>query len=122
MKVWLILSPHNHSFGNFQFSTNFAPAVTLNLVPVLQEALNPMVKRAEETEAYYQLNQDEEGLWLTFEKNEKRFVPHAVIKSIEARIHLLEGYEEFDSKPSRGTTIDTVFPLKIHPWNRKPIS
>jgi two-component system NarL family sensor kinase len=100
------------------FEQRFATTTETVLYRVLQECLSNIIKHAQATEINISLVQHDAHLNMLIEDNGKGFDTKKLnqfegigLKNIVSRVQFLNGVIEFDSTPSRGTTVIIDIPL-----------
>jgi len=91
----------------------------LILFRIVQEAFNNIIKHAEAGNVRLLLHYNAEKLALTIKDDGKGFETagvsthnHAGLKNMEARIKILKGGMQIDSRPGKGTNLSFSIPLK----------
>lgn len=90
----------------------------ITLYRCIQECVNNVIKHAEATKLSIQLVKDKDGISVSIEDNGRGFdtnkeshFPGIGLKNIRARVALLKGQLDIDSKPAKGTLIVIHLPI-----------
>ncbi|WP_139492105.1 PAS domain-containing sensor histidine kinase [Brevibacillus dissolubilis] len=98
-------------------TTRLSPVIEINLYRVIQEALHNALKYSHASHISIKLAATEDVLTLTIEDDGLGFAKDDVeeglgLKHMEERVHQINGQFQLESKPGRGTRIQTVIPYK----------
>jgi len=90
--------------------SNLPQALQLSVYRIVQELLNNIIKHANATEAFVQLQQEKKKLIITVEDNGKGFLNTQSsdgigLTNIKSRLSLLKGKLEIDSNETSGTSV-----------------